>query len=215
MSASNYYSHPFVSNSTLSQLEQELSTRDAFDSKNAFRLGTLQDNFITERANIDFLNKRIGEYSYTPEEWQWARKCKKLWDENPVTQALTKGATFQKEYYVEKVQFEHNGMRFPLDCRCKFDGFLDFAGWGWDLKSTKPGASRADCLKSIETFNYDRAAYFYMKLSGSNRMPYIFITKDYRNPQMHVFFINRDDAIWNRGREKCNELAFKYWMLKA
>lgn len=209
----NYYAHPYVSNSGLSKLKQDLSTRDAFDSKNAFRIGTLQDCFITEMKRVDFLNRRIDDYDYTQLEFDWARRCKELFYNHPICQLLSKNAEFQKEFYVRGVQFVWNGVTFMLDCRCKYDGWLGLAGWGWDLKSTQAGYSYHDCLGSIETFDYDRSAYFYMHLTGSSQMPFIFITKDWYKPKLHIVYVKRGDAIWKSGREKCNELAFKHWML--
>lgn len=50
-----------------------------------------------------------------------------------------------------------------------------------------------------------------MDIAGSNRDFIYAISK--KNCKVFKKFINRDDKVYNRGREKYEELAFQYWCL--
>lgn len=202
---SNYFSHPALSNSRLSQFDQETSGRDAFDSTAAFRLGHLCDAFITAPKTLDYINYTIDAlpHQYTKEEFEWGQRASRAFYDDPVCKAVAQQSEMQVEMYVE-VDFEGIG---KLKCKCKYDGFLWPAHWGWDLKTTQAN-SEAEFDEAMETFSIDRQCFFYMSLSNSNKFCIFAINK--RNFRIFKRFINRGDACWARGRDKCLKLLTAY-----
>ena len=60
-------------------------------------------------------------------------------------------------------------------------------------------------------FSLDTRCKWDMDIAGSNRDFIYAISK--KNCKVFKKFINRDDKVYNRGREKYEELAFQYWCL--
>jgi PDDEXK-like domain of unknown function (DUF3799) len=205
---SNYFSHPALSNSKLSQFEQETSGRDAFDSTMAFRTGHLCDAFVTEPKKLDYINYTIDElpHQYTKEEFAWGVRARKAFYADPVCASIAKQSEMQIEFYVE-VDFDGIGR---LKCKCKYDGWLPLVRWGWDLKTTQAN-SEAEFDAWMDTFSVDRQIFFYMEVSASNKFCIFAINK--RNFRIFKRFVNRGDACWQRGREKCLALVQKYTVI--
>ena len=107
-------------------------------------------------------------------------------------------------------QFEYGGFVFTLDTRCKWDWFLDLFGFGGDLKTTF-ASTQKEFDEAVDFFDWDRSRAWYMDIAHSDRDFIYGISK--KNCCVFKKFINRGDAIYNRGREKYEELAFQYWCL--
>lgn len=202
----SYFDQAGLSNSGLSQFEQGLSTQDAFDSYEAFRLGTLCDAVITEHAKVNYILFTIQDqsYTYTREEFAWALRMRVAFFLDVVCKMLHRQSSFQVEMFV---MVDFGGEIGLLYCKCKFDGFIWSAHWGWDLKSTM-ATTEAQFDHCIDRFNYDRAAYFYMEVSKSDRFCILGVSK--KNQKIFKRFIVRGDPVWCRGRDKCHELLKKY-----
>jgi hypothetical protein len=202
---SNYFDHPALSNSRLSQFEQETSGRDAFDSTAAFRAGHLVDGFITTPKALDYINYTIDElpHQYTKEEFGWGQRARKSFYDDPVCKNIAQQSQMQVEMY-ETVDFEGIG---PVACKAKYDGWLPPVRWGWDLKTTQAN-SEQEFDAWMDTFSVDRQIFFYMEVSASNKFCIFAINK--RNFRIFKRFVNRGDAVWQRGREKCLALLNKY-----
>lgn len=207
----NYYQHPYVSNSDLSKLKKELQTPEIeYELKDAYRMGALVDAIITEFDKVDMYGLSLGEYSYYDHEMKlcsnMAKKFNSAYRDYII---LSEG---QKEFYVEDVEFTYEGTTYVLPgMRCKFD--LYNPSVGTEIKTTV-ATTAAQFLNVINRLDYDRAAYIYMLLSGVKRFQIIGISKKAPHNLFHVP-ITIDSPLYKSGKRKAEELAFKYYMLKA
>lgn len=209
----NYYSRSEVSNSDLTELKNILHPRMQFgDKEAAFRFGSLVDAIITEpaRVNYDFLT--VDDVQYTADEFNHAKEMlKSLRMEARHDQFLFKvlGYAETQRFMVNKSQqFNYCDFPFALDTRCKWDWWLGY--FGGDLKTTF-ASSQQQFEEAIDFFDWDRSRAWYMDIANSDRDFIYAISK--KNGKVFKKFITRGDAIYNRGREKYEELAFQYWCL--
>lgn len=209
---SNYFSHPFVSNSDLSKLKQDLSGADERDYQEALRFGTLVHAIILEPHKVDLIRLQVEGVQYTKEEIDTARKMKISFLNDSFCRDLLPKSEIEVEMYHPATSFEHNGISFTMDTRRKYDGWLSLVNWGWDLKSTT-ATTQQGFEASISQFDYDRARVFYAAGSGAMQDVIIGVSKVAPYRVFKVFMKHGDD-LWQSGHRKMNELAFKYWMLK-
>lgn len=81
---------------------------------------------------------------------------------------------------------------------------------GGDLKSTF-ASTQKQFDEAIDFFDWDRSRAWYMDIAGS-RQDFIYgISK--KNQKVFKAFIKRGDTIYQKGKEKYEELAFRWWML--
>ena len=97
---------------------------------------------------------------------------------------------------------------FTLDTRCKWDWWLGAPHFGGDLK-TCAAATQKEFEDAVDFFDWDRSRAWYMDIAKSDKDFIYAISK--KNCNIFKLFINRGDAIYSRGREKYEDLAFKYW----
>ena len=83
-------------------------------------------------------------------------------------------------------------------------------GFGGDLKSTF-ATSQKQFEEAVDFFDWDRSRAWYMDIAGSRQDFIVGISK--KNQKVFKVFIKRDDKIYKRGKEKYDELAFRWWML--
>lgn len=207
--AATYFDHPFISNSQLSELDQQLSGTDAFNYVNALRMGTLVHALLLEPHTVDLICNRVQEYLYTKEEMRQARLLAVYVKNNSLCRGLIKGCDKEVEVYAEQVPFEWNGISFTLNCRCKYD--FKKSGVGGDFKTTT-ATSREQFIGEIERFSYHRARVFYSKVSGVTKDVIIGINKKCKG--IFPVFMEPGTALWKEGEVLVNELAFKYWLIK-
>lgn len=210
-----YFSRSEVSNSDLTELKNQLHPRMQFGNKEAvFRFGTLVDAIITEPDRVNFYRLTVDDVQYTKEEFLLAREMHKSLRmasrSDPFLSKVLECAETQRFMVNRNQQFEYGGFPFTLDTRCKWDWFLPSAGFGGDLKSTF-AASQKQFDEAVDFFDWDRSRAWYMDIAGSDRDFIYAISK--KNCLVFKKHINRGDAIYNRGREKYEELAFQYWCL--
>jgi len=115
----------------------------------------------------------------------------------------------QKVMIKESHEFDYD-IPFSLPVRCKWDLFMNNVGWGADIKSTT-ATSHSQFLEAVRFFDYDRQRFWYMEIAGSRQDMIIGISKE--NFEVFKIPIERGDDIWKSGREKCLELAFKYYLM--
>jgi hypothetical protein len=112
---------------------------------------------------------------------------------------------------INKAQpFEYGGFAFSLDTRCKWDWFLSPFGFGGDLKTTF-ASTQKEFDDAVDFFDWDRSRAWYMDIAHSDRDFIYAISK--KNNRIFKKFIRRDDPVYQRGRDKYEELAFQYWCL--
>lgn len=210
-----YYNRSEVSNSDLTELKNLLHPRMQFgDKEAAFRFGTLVDAIITEPDRVNYYRFTVDDVQYTEDEFRHAQEMfKSLRMEARHDQFLAKVleiAETQRFMVNKQQQFEYGGLPFALDTRCKWDWFLPVMNFGGDLKTTF-AASQKEFDEAVDFFDWDRSRAWYMDIAGSDRDFIYAISK--RNGCVFKKFINRGDEIYNRGKDKYEELAFQYWCL--
>jgi hypothetical protein len=210
-----YYSREEVSNSDLTELKQLLYPRSEYgDKEKAFRFGHLIDAMITEPDRVRYDKRMVDDEVYSGEDWRLAEEMKKsLRSESRkdkfLEYVLTNAET-QKSMINRKQAFEYGGFTYSLDTRCKWDWWLSAMHLGGDLKTTS-AETQKQFLESVDFFDWDRSRAWYMDIAGSNQDFIYAISK--KNCKVFKLAIKRDDDIYRRGREKYEELAFKWWLL--
>lgn len=211
----NYYERSEVSNSDLTELKNLLHPRPQFgDKEAAFRFGSLVDAIITEPDRVNYYQFIVDDVQYTEDEFRHAQEMyRSLRMEARNDAFLAKVleiADTQRCMVNKQQQFEYGGFVFTLDTRCKWDWFLDLFNFGGDLKTTF-ASTQKEFDEAVDFFDWDRSRAWYMDIAHSDRDFIYGISK--KNCCVFKKFINRDDAIYKRGREKYEELAFQYWCL--
>ena len=211
----SYYSRPEVSNSDLTQLKNLLHPRLQYgDREEAFRFGSLVDALVTEPNRVNRYRFTVDDVQYTEDEFEHATQMLRALRSEARRDAflakVLETADTQCCMFNKRQQFQYGGFSFSLDTRCKWDWYLPRAGWGGDLKTTF-AATQKEFDEAVDFFDWDRSRAWYMDIARSDRDFIYGISK--KNGCVFKKFINRDDAIYKRGREKYEELAFQYWCL--
>lgn len=212
-----YYDRSEVSNSDLTELKNYLyPTTQYGDKEAAFKFGTLIDAMITEADRVDYFKRTVDNVRYTQDDFELADAMKKsLRMEARKDQFLAKVLELSdtQKFMVNKNQkFEYGNFTYTLDTRCKWDWWLPTFNFGGDLKSTF-AETVPQFMEAFYYFDYDRSRSWYMDIAGSDKDFIYAISK--KNLKVFKIFINRGDKIYLKGKEKYDELAFKYWMLFA
>ncbi len=207
-----YYSRPEVSNSELSWLEKYwLPQQLVIDLEAAYRFGSLLDAMITEPDKVNYFNQSVDGTPFSKEEFDKAATMKKAFFQDAFCAGLAKNCELQKVSVKENWTIDNCGFKFNLDVRCKWDFFrsdIDLCG---DLKSTAC-TTQKQFEQSIVHFNYDRQAAWYMDIENKSNFIFIGISK----AAPHKIFkvpVKRGSDLYNSGKAKYQELAFRYWYL--
>ena len=136
-----YYRRKEVSNSDLTALKELLHPRLQFGNREeAFRFGNLVDAIITEPARVNYYQLTVDDEQYTDDEFRQAMEMYKSLRmearKDKFLEYVLRHAETQRFMVNEVQQFEYCGFPFSLPTRCKWDWWLDVAGFGGDLKST-------------------------------------------------------------------------------
>lgn len=210
-----YYSRSEVSNSDLTELKNILHPHLQYgDKEAAFRFGSLVDAIITEPNRVDYYQLTVDDEHYTDDEFLHAQEMQKA-----LRMEARKDAFLAKvleladtqRFMVNKSQsFTYCGFPFALDTRCKWDWWMPAIGFGGDLKTTF-ASSQQQFDEAVDFFDWDRSRAWYMDIANSDKDFIYAISK--KNCMVFKKFITRGDEVYNRGREKYEELAFQYWCL--
>lgn len=208
-----YYQRSEVSNSDLTALKELLYPRPQFgDREKAFRIGSIVDAMVSEKERVDFLNMTLDGVQIDEEEFLFCRELlRALRSEarkDPFLEKVLEKADTQRVMVNHGQVFNNGGFEFTLDTRCKWDWWLPSANFGGDLKTTG-ACTLADFENALDFFDWDRSRAWYMDIAGSNQDFIYAISK--RTFRVFKKFIRRGDEIYTRGREKYEDLAFKYW----
>ena len=210
-----YYERSEVSNSDLTELKNMLHPRLMYgDREAAFRFGNLVDAIITEPERVNHYRYTVDDVQYTEEEFRHAQEMfKSLRSEarrDPFLAKVLELANTQTVMVNPSQQFRYGNFPFFLPTRCKWDWFLKDYGFGGDLKTTF-ASTQKEFDEAVDFFDWDRSRAWYMDIAHSDRDFIYGISK--KNGCVFKKFIRRDDAIYKRGSEKYEELAFQYWCL--
>ena len=210
-----YYSRPEVSNSDLTQLKNLLHPRLQYgDREEAFRFGSLVDALVTEPNRVNRYRFTVDDVQYTEDEFEHATQMLRALRSEARRDAflakVLETADTQRCMFNKRQQFKYGGFSFSLDTRCKWDWFLTPYGFGGDLKTTF-ASTQKEFDEAVDFFDWDRSRAWYMDIARSDRDFIYGISK--KNCCVFKTFITRDDPTYLRGREKYEELAFRYWCL--
>ncbi|MDR2917817.1 MAG: hypothetical protein LBV72_00420 [Tannerella sp.] len=210
-----YYSRPEVSNSDLTELKNLLYPCVQYgDKEKAFKFGSLLDAMITEPERVRYDKRMVDDIAYSGEDWALAEEMKKSLRResyrDPFLKYVLEKAETQKSSVNRNQTFEYSSFKYTLDTRCKWDWWLPDMKFGGDLKSTA-AETQKQFIECVEFFDWDRSRAWYMDIEKSDQDFIYAISK--KNCKVFKLMIKRDSDIYRRGKEKYEELAFKWWQL--
>jgi hypothetical protein len=206
-----YYDRSETSNSDLGWLEKYwLPQSFIIDLEAVFRFGSLVDAMITEPEQVDYFKMTVAGISYNKDEFKMAAELKKIFFADSFCKSLAAQCELQKVSTNQVFTINYNGFVFNLSVRCKWDFFASRIDLCGDLKTTA-STTQKEFEKSIFHYNYDRQAAFYMDIE--NKSNFIFIGISKKNGKIFKVIVRRGDAIYNSGKAKYEELAFRYFYL--
>lgn len=203
-----YYSRTEVSNSDLSELKRQLYGGSGIDPVHAL-FGNLIDHMITEPEKVDYFKLTCAGEQMTEEDFERAEGMKRAFLRDEMARKILSLSDTQKIMINPSQRFDYD-IPFTLPVRCKWDLWMPSVGCGGDIKSTS-ATSQKQFEDAVRQFDYDRQRFFYMNISGSKQDVLIGISKE--NFKVFKVLIKREDNLFNSGKQKCMELAFKYWMM--
>jgi len=188
-----------VSNSGLTKTKNWLAGKDApVASSDFFRLGNMVDAHLLQKSEWDT--------SATHEEKIHAIRLSGLLTTNPLCASILAAGEYQA-VFVNQIQIELEGIEKVVDSRCMVDVAVSRMRLGCDIK-TGSFSSLSGFLGSIERFDYDRAAYWYMETGEFDTFVIIGIGKKGHGPFVHI--VRRGDSMFLSGKEKAHPLAYYY-----
>lgn len=210
-----YYQRPEVSNSDLTELKNILYPRTQYgDKEKAFKFGNLIDAMITEPERVRYDKRMVDDVTYSREDFELAEAMKRAIRmearKDPLILYALERSDKQRFMVNQAQRFQYGSFEYTLDTRCKWDFWLPAMGFGGDLKSTF-ATSQKQFEEAVDFFDWDRSRAWYMDIAGSRQDFIVGISK--KNQKVFKVFIKRDDKIYKRGKEKYDELAFRWWML--
>lgn len=206
-----YYDRPEISNSDLSWLKKYWQPENiTYDLEKAYRFGTLLDCMITEPGKVNYYTFSCGGYVYTREEFDRAVEMKKAFWKDPTCASVAKQASLQKVSVRNDFPIAYGGCQFTLPVRCKWDLFIPHMDLSGDIKSTM-AETQKQFEEAARHFDYDRQRAWYMDIEGRSNDILIGVSKV--NFRVFKIPIKRGSDWYNSGREKYEELAFRYWCL--
>lgn len=211
----SYYLRTEVSNSDLTELKNYLYPRTQYgDKEKAFKFGTLVDALITENERVHYSKRMVDDVTYSREDFELGlamrEALRKEARKDEFLRAVLSNSDTQKFMVNKSQRFLYGNFEYTLDTRCKWDWWLPSFGFGGDLKTTF-AESQNQFNEAIDFFDWDRSRAWYMNIAGSQQDFIYAISK--KNLKIFKAFIRRDDDTYKRGKEKYDELAFKWWML--
>ena len=211
----SYYLRTEVSNSDLTELKNYLYPRTQYgDKEKAFKFGTLVDALITENERVHYSKRMVDDVTYSLEDFELGlamrEALRKEARKDEFLRAVLSNSDTQKFMVNKSQRFLYGNFEYTLDTRCKWDWWLPSFGFGGDLKTTF-AESQNQFNEAIDFFDWDRSRAWYMDIAGSQQDFIYAISK--KNLKIFKAFIRRDDDTYKRGKEKYDELAFKWWML--
>lgn len=209
---SDYYSSPYVSNSTLSKLKDELSASDQQDKVANYAFGSLFHAFLLEPHKLDHINHQCDGVGYFPEEFAKARAMRDAVLKDPACALMHRVSQKEFELYRDDVPFSIDGLEFALDCRIKMDEYHPATDTISDFKTCNV-KTHQEFLEIIDLFDWDRQVAFYLTVSNAKRFVLRGVSKIKGHPTFSVY-VDRNHAIYQSGLAKMNELLLKYYLLK-
>lgn len=209
----NYYQRPEVSNSDLTWLKKYwMPERLWIDLEKAYAFGSLIDAMITEPERVDYFKLRLQyeDYQFSSDDFEQAKEMKRAFYRDPFCQQMVKQCSFQHITIKNDFKIDYDGFKFSMAARCKWDLFCKSFDLGGDIKSTT-ATTQKQAEEALRHFDYDRSRAWYMDLEGRSNDILIFISKV--NFKIFKVPVKRGSELYNEGKKKYQELAFRYYYL--
>lgn len=209
-----YFAMDGVSNSTLSYIKNyftpNLFQMDKDIRDKAYAFGTLIDALITEPEKVNHFNRTVGRLDFNKQEFETALRMKDACLSDPFCAEILPLCEFQRVSVVEQFAIDHDGIEFSLKAKCKWDIFVEGFDLSGDIKSTS-ATTQQEFENAVNFFDYDRQRAWYMDLEHRSNDILIGISKV--NYKVFKVPVKKGSNLYNSGRAKYQELAFKYWYL--
>lgn len=208
-----YFALPSVSNSDLIALRKAFYCfEETFDPAEVFKFGNLVDAMLTEPERVNYFYFTLEEFgkqiSYNPSDFELAKAMVRNCKADPVIKAFMQSGQGQK-VCKELLKFQFDGQDYEIQARCKFDSVRPAISTSVDYKSTGC-TTRKSFIESIEHFNYDQQAAWYMDVGKVNRHWIIGISK--KTKEIFKFAIERGDETYKCGVSKYSFWAYRWLM---
>jgi len=174
-----------------------------------YRMGSLVDAMITQPDGINWYTRTLNGDSYSDAEMALGQRMTGAFFNDAFAKSIFAISEAQK-VITDHGAIDYDGFRFTLARRCLYDLYSDSLGYGGDIKTTA-ATTQDQFMSAIQQFDYDRQRAWYMDVSGSDKDFIIGISR--KNLKVFKVFINRGDPLYESGRRKYAELAFRYWCL--
>lgn len=218
----NYYAQSeYISNSDLSTLRDLFTMRIKPKNLRAiYDFGNLFDAMLTEQHLVDG-KKRMVHLSdgtvakFTEKQFATAQNMVRDAIANHHVAILIRSMEFQAIEYRKAFTVASDRAEFTLPVRCKLDIRNKALRMGGDFKSTA-APNRKAFLLSLDYFDYDRQAAWYMDICGLDYFWWVGIRKTPNKKGIHNVYthvIERGDPLYESGRRKYQHWAFMYHML--
>ena len=195
-----YFSLQALSNSALTDIADKANDRyKPARSEAAMSYGTLVDALLTQTRDVDTMHELYGK----------ALKAKSRFLSDPFCKLVYESAEKQVAY-TDEVEWNYNEMTGRPFCKCLYDFDISPSA-GADLKTVSASTYKA-FLGSVDMFDWDRQAAFYLAVSGKDRFSILGISKTADVPPF-VLHIKKGDEIYWRGRDKMMNLMFLHSMV--
>lgn len=211
MQIAEYFAHPALNNSRLTELKKSLlKEEERTEYEEALLFGQKWDAVTTGTPQqLDALNP-------TPDERTRLANMAKSCFNDPLNKSIF-SLDYKRQYPVfAPVEFEYNGIKFTLDCKCLVDVFLPAIPSTFDHKSTN-AETQKQFLNAVYFFDWHRSRVFYMKVLNAAGIrvttDYISATSKHYPHKVFHQVTNENDAIYLEGEKQLNFLAYKYWAL--
>ena len=204
-----YYSRHEVSNSDLSALKRYFLGMDGMEPTEAYKFGRLIDCMITEPEKVNAYRLTCDGEQYSLDDFNRAKAMRASFYKDAFCREFVSKAQFQK-IMSTTLHIDYAGYQFAMNVRCKWDIWLPVLGSGGDIKSTT-ATTQQQFEQACSYFDYDRQRAWYMDISGAKQDVLIGISKE--NFKVFKLFIKKGDDFYNSGKEKYEDLAFKWHMI--
>lgn len=188
-----YYSNTeFVSNSQLKALQKEIAGLPPLQVTAGMERGRMAHVALLEPDKADDTMRDM--------------KVVKQWLANPLIVAMLSCTEKEVAFFDPAFQCEWNGFEFTVKVRGKVDAMNVVTNSLYDLKVMTKQPAKNQLAKTIDFFDYDQQAAYYLDITGAMQMVFLF--------GAGLFFtIKRGDEIYLRGKNKYRKALFDWWLL--
>jgi len=211
MTTDPYYNRKEVSNSDLTKMMKYfMCAEDIANLEEIFRFGSLVDAMITTPHLVDHIKLQVNGEQFNQFEWKDAKKILNTFRNDPDCKNIMNISEGQKAFTKKNFAIQYADIQFNLDARCLYDGYINAASFGWDLKTTK-ATTQEQFEDSCMMFDYDRSRAWYMDISNSEKDMIIGVSKV--NQKIFKIPIDKNHPFYISGKDKYQSLAFQHTYL--